>query len=110
MNSYEPAHRHGRSDPREQADPAELTRGRRRHKLRRRALAAGTGIVAVVLGLIWSGVIPASAGTRTQWLSVSAGWEHTCAVRADHTMWCWGSNANGQLGVGDRTDRATPTR
>jgi alpha-tubulin suppressor-like RCC1 family protein len=25
-------------------------------------------------------------------------------------MWCWGSNENGQLGLGDRTKRLTPTR
>lgn len=39
------------------------------------------------------------------WKGVVAGWQHTCAVRDDGTMWCWGSNASGALGIGS----ATPT-
>jgi alpha-tubulin suppressor-like RCC1 family protein len=35
---------------------------------------------------------------------------HTCAVRSDGTLWCWGYNFYGQLGDGTKTDRATPTR
>lgn len=31
-----------------------------------------------------------------------------CAI-ANGKLYCWGSNANGQLGVGDHTDRSTPT-
>ncbi len=33
-------------------------------------------------------------------LEVSAGGAHTCAVLKDNTVWCWGSNASGQLGIG----------
>jgi alpha-tubulin suppressor-like RCC1 family protein len=25
-------------------------------------------------------------------------------------LWCWGGNSSGQLGIGDRTTQATPTR
>jgi len=32
------------------------------------------------------------------------------ALKADGTLWSWGSNYYGQLGLGDREDRATPTR
>jgi len=35
---------------------------------------------------------------------------HTCAVKSDGTAWCWGRNANGQLGDGTRTDRFTPVQ
>lgn len=36
----------------------------------------------------------------TTWLSVSAGFFHTCAVRRDHRVFCWGHNGYGQLGTG----------
>ncbi|WP_236520245.1 hypothetical protein [Sandaracinus amylolyticus] len=39
--------------------------------------------------------------------SVSAGLNHTCAVRTG-AAWCWGSNASGQLGVGNTTASSTP--
>lgn len=29
--------------------------------------------------------------------AVYAGWTHSCAVLTDNTVWCWGSNQNGQL-------------
>ncbi len=33
------------------------------------------------------------------WTSVAAGAFHSCAIRADGSMRCWGGNRNGQLGV-----------
>ena len=32
------------------------------------------------------------------------GGSHTCAVRNDRTLWCWGRNDRGQLGIGASTD------
>lgn len=34
-------------------------------------------------------------------VSLVAGRFHTCAVRSDGSMWCWGSNVCGELGRGD---------
>lgn len=36
-------------------------------------------------------------------LQVRVGEGHTCALRDDHTVWCWGLNNRGQLGVGSMT-------
>ncbi len=44
------------------------------------------------------------------WTVVSASDGHTCAVRSDGSLWCWGSNAHGQLGDGTTTRRTIPTR
>ena len=35
---------------------------------------------------------------------------HGCGIRATGTLWCWGRNAEGQLGTGDTADRDAPTR
>jgi alpha-tubulin suppressor-like RCC1 family protein len=39
---------------------------------------------------------------------VSAGGTHSCGVTTDYHAYCWGGNANGQLGDGTTTMRLTP--
>ena len=41
---------------------------------------------------------------------VSAGSDHTVAINADGTLWAWGSNEYGQLGLGDYSNRDVPTQ
>ena len=49
--------------------------------------------------------MPGQIGSETNWQNVSVGTHHTCAVKTDHTLWCWGSNDDGQLGVGQPGSR-----
>jgi alpha-tubulin suppressor-like RCC1 family protein len=44
----------------------------------------------------------------TGWASVSAGGSTTCATRSDGTLWCWGFNNNGELGIGTTTSQDQP--
>ena len=40
--------------------------------------------------------------------AVSVGFEHTCAIKTDGTLWCWGDNGFGQLGDGTEQQRLSP--
>jgi hypothetical protein len=54
-----------------------------------------------------TGARPVVGGHR--WLAVALGRQHTCAIRSDRSLWCWGANAAGQLGTGTGTqDRTVP--
>ncbi len=44
------------------------------------------------------------------WKFVSSGYNHTVAIRSDDTLWSWGDNSFGQLGLGDNTNRLMPTQ
>ena len=43
-------------------------------------------------------------------VEVSAGGSHTCARKADGTLWCWGENGTGQLGDGTEVDKHSPVQ
>ena len=42
-------------------------------------------------------------------VSISAGNEHVCAIMDDHSLYCWGRNNYGQVGVGNTSDIPSPT-
>ena len=42
--------------------------------------------------------------------SVALGSRHSCALRKNGEVWCWGNNQSGQLGDGTRQSRSTPAR
>lgn len=45
-----------------------------------------------------SGTCELDFASCRNWLEVAGGEDHTCALRSDGTVWCWGGNLYGQLG------------
>lgn len=43
-------------------------------------------------------------------VAIDAGGSHALALRSDSTLWAWGNNNWGALGLGDRTNRPGPSR
>lgn len=52
--------------------------------------------------------VPTQVGTATTWASVASGEAHTCATRTDATLWCWGDNEWGELGVATNNGTLNP--
>ena len=52
----------------------------------------------------------AEAATRAVPMSVAGGYDHACAVMSDQSVWCWGANEKGQLGVPVGPDQPVPVR
>ena len=48
------------------------------------------------------------SGHATDWATVTAGGDHTCAEKTGGTVWCWGDNGNGELGDGTTTRQPGP--
>lgn len=48
-------------------------------------------------------------GTDEDWLSVVAGQDSGCGLRAGGRLFCWGGNSFGNLGMGDTELRLSPT-
>jgi alpha-tubulin suppressor-like RCC1 family protein len=53
---------------------------------------------------------PIQVGTGTDWSNVSAGANHTLAVKTNGTLWAWGTNTYGQLGINNATNRSSPVQ
>lgn len=49
---------------------------------------------------------PVNVPTGSQWTEIAVS-DHTCAIKSDQTLWCWGGNDTGQLGT--NTTSPTPT-
>ena len=69
------------------------------------ALAAGSTVLA-----LGAGTGPATAAPAAVSSGVAVGYAHTCAIRTDATLWCWGGNYSGQLGDGTTASRSAPVR
>jgi alpha-tubulin suppressor-like RCC1 family protein len=54
---------------------------------------------------------PVQIGALTDWTSAFSAKSNFCvAIKADGTMWGWGRNNQGQLGLGDYADRSSPVQ
>lgn len=66
-----------------------------------------------MLVLLFSSLIPlfiASCGWSAKLTSISAGYQHTIALKDDGTILAWGSNYYGQLGDGTTTNQKFPVQ
>ena len=76
------------------------------------------GIAEGVRGVTWdpskgdpiagTAVGPKQIGTASNWTKISLAWGHACAENTLQELWCWGSNAQGQLGNSSFVSSQTP--
>jgi hypothetical protein len=62
-------------------------------------------IKSLIIIVIILSIAPIVASVVTP--QTSAGLEHTVAIKSDGTLWAWGCNNNGQLGLGHTTTPIT---
>lgn len=56
-------------------------------------------------------VSPIQVGALTNWLNIQTGGQslgYSLAAKTDGTLWSWGRNQDGQLGLGNTTDYSSP--
>jgi alpha-tubulin suppressor-like RCC1 family protein len=54
---------------------------------------------------------PVQVGTDTNWaFAATEAGGHTLALKTTGTLWAWGNNSNGRLGLGDTTNRSSPVQ
>jgi len=49
-------------------------------------------------------------GSISAWSSIACGDGHAVGLKEDGTLWAWGDNGDGQLGLGDTGVRDAPTQ
>jgi alpha-tubulin suppressor-like RCC1 family protein len=56
--------------------------------------------------------VPTQVGSEANWAAVSGGISHSLGVRSDGSLWAWGWNPHGELGLGDigQLGRKSPTQ
>lgn len=53
---------------------------------------------------------PIQVGSDTDWSFVAVGNGHTMAIKTNGTLWAWGYNNYGQLGLADTQNRSSPVQ
>ena len=59
---------------------------------------------------VGSGGSPARLDTATNWSNLFTGYFCSFGIRTNGTLWSWGRNDSGQLGLGDKIDRSSPVQ
>jgi hypothetical protein len=76
----------------------------------------GCGIASIGALICWDGSLgdpprlPEAVALPMPVVRAVSGLEHECVLDTEGTAWCWGSNEQGQLGIGAATSAAVPTR
>jgi alpha-tubulin suppressor-like RCC1 family protein len=70
-----------------------------------RCLASAVALAAATIAT--TGAMPASS-VVSQWNHIAVGGEHACGIRLGNTLWCWGDNSEGELGIGSTTSQDLP--
>ena len=53
---------------------------------------------------------PTQVGSDTNWSKIGGGVSHFLATKTDGTLWGWGQNNYGQLGINNRTEYSSPVQ
>ena len=53
---------------------------------------------------------PIQIGIDNDWVEISCGYGHIGARKSNGTIWTWGRNTTGQLGLGDGISRSSPVQ
>jgi alpha-tubulin suppressor-like RCC1 family protein len=53
---------------------------------------------------------PTQVGVDMDWVEVATGIDHACARKSGGTIWCWGGDAYGALGIGNGSHVNVPTQ
>jgi len=59
---------------------------------------------------VYSYSSPKQVGSLANWSVVSGFQSSSFAVKTDGTLWSWGTNSSGQLGLGDTVNRSSPAQ
>ena len=51
-----------------------------------------------------------TALSTSNWKEVHAGQGHSIGIKEDSTLWAWGFNTYGQLGIGNTTNQSSPVQ
>lgn len=72
--------------------------------MKRRFWCLGIGFLLLTLL-----ILPVAGAAAPKQTDIAVGWDHSLVLRPDGSLWAWGYNGYGQLGLGHSTDQNTPT-